>query len=188
MLTLLQSVKLWMMRCIATSPALGLDDDTATDDVVTIYLFLAILQFDQMKARHIHWNGISHPSLAVDQIFRSVDDCDQALCINGGSKHQCLSGALLHFFLIKLFVSIFFDTLANQSSLRLVEERSYPLDSEEWQRFCWVTTIESKGHQSDVDGFYSEYMPMNAGNTYKDILEDPDIHCYATIAQMLRPR
>ena len=36
-----------MLRYMATSPAMGLDDDdTATDDVVAICLFLAILQYN----------------------------------------------------------------------------------------------------------------------------------------------
>uniref|UniRef100_T1IFZ9 Uncharacterized protein n=1 Tax=Rhodnius prolixus TaxID=13249 RepID=T1IFZ9_RHOPR len=47
MLTLLQSVKLMMLRYMATPPALRLDDDdTTTDDVVAICLFLAVLQYD----------------------------------------------------------------------------------------------------------------------------------------------
>uniref|UniRef100_T1HY79 Uncharacterized protein n=1 Tax=Rhodnius prolixus TaxID=13249 RepID=T1HY79_RHOPR len=45
--TLLQSVKLLMLRYMATPPALRLDDDdTATDDVVAICLFLPVLQYD----------------------------------------------------------------------------------------------------------------------------------------------
>ncbi|GFV68767.1 hypothetical protein TNCV_694351 [Trichonephila clavipes] len=46
-LTLLQSVKLLMLRYIVTPPALRLDDDDiATDDIVTICLRLAVLQYD----------------------------------------------------------------------------------------------------------------------------------------------
>ncbi|GFQ73837.1 hypothetical protein TNCT_146931 [Trichonephila clavata] len=46
MLTLLQSVKLLMLRYMATPPALRLVDDTTTDCVVAICLRLAVLQYD----------------------------------------------------------------------------------------------------------------------------------------------
>ncbi|GFR13130.1 hypothetical protein TNCT_99121 [Trichonephila clavata] len=47
MLTLLQSVKLLMLRYKAIPPALRFDDDnTTTDDVVAICLRLAVLQYD----------------------------------------------------------------------------------------------------------------------------------------------
>ncbi|GFW93440.1 hypothetical protein TNCV_46431 [Trichonephila clavipes] len=52
MLTLLQSVKLLMLRYIEILPTLRLDDDdTASNDVVAICLRLAE---SQIKARHIH--------------------------------------------------------------------------------------------------------------------------------------
>ncbi|GFR11787.1 hypothetical protein TNCT_345331 [Trichonephila clavata] len=43
----LQSMKLLMLRYMATPPALRLnDDDTATDDIVAICVRLAVLQYD----------------------------------------------------------------------------------------------------------------------------------------------
>ena len=43
---LISLFKLLILRYMTTPPALRLDDDTATDDVVAIYLFLAVLQYD----------------------------------------------------------------------------------------------------------------------------------------------
>ncbi|GFV65169.1 hypothetical protein TNCV_2701111 [Trichonephila clavipes] len=63
MLTLLQSVKLLMLRYIVTPPALRIDDDdTATDDMDAICLCLAVLLDYLIKTMHIHWHGIFHRS------------------------------------------------------------------------------------------------------------------------------
>ncbi|GFV95797.1 hypothetical protein TNCV_1728471 [Trichonephila clavipes] len=77
MFTLLQSVKLLMLRCMTTPPALRLnEDDTATDDVVAINLYAlsSITMLYHIKTRHIHWHGVFHPSLADCQIIRLIDD------------------------------------------------------------------------------------------------------------------
>ncbi|GFR28734.1 hypothetical protein TNCT_165501 [Trichonephila clavata] len=60
MLTLLQSMKLLMVRYMVTPPALRLgDDDATTDDAVAICLRLAVLQYDlrsQNQAHSLAWN------------------------------------------------------------------------------------------------------------------------------------
>ncbi|GFR06955.1 hypothetical protein TNCT_454971 [Trichonephila clavata] len=58
MLTLLQSLKLLMLRYMATPSALRLDDDdTATDDVVAICMRLALLQY-HLRSKPGEFTGI----------------------------------------------------------------------------------------------------------------------------------
>ncbi|GFR07438.1 hypothetical protein TNCT_290661 [Trichonephila clavata] len=74
--TVLQSVKLLLLRYMATPPDLRLvDNDTTTDDEVAICLRLAALKYDlRSKPGHTHWHGIFQQSLADCQIIRLVDD------------------------------------------------------------------------------------------------------------------
>ncbi|GFU44773.1 hypothetical protein TNCV_3150681 [Trichonephila clavipes] len=57
MLTLLQSVKLLMLRYIVTPPALRIDDDTATDDMDAICLRLAVL-LDYLRSKPCTFTGM----------------------------------------------------------------------------------------------------------------------------------
>ncbi|GFS80012.1 hypothetical protein TNCV_751271 [Trichonephila clavipes] len=77
-LALLQSVKLLMLRCMTTPPALRLDDDddddTVTDNVVAICMRLAVLQY-YLRSKPGTFTGLES-SIRIDdyQIIKSAND------------------------------------------------------------------------------------------------------------------